>query len=263
MRSAAALAALLGTAAGTVDVSVTDSCTSACKITGVTIKAPKTAPSPGSFTFSGTGTTSVAISNPTLDLTLNLGGTPVLHKDVPACGDEAISLPLGLGSVKVHGFPCPVAAGASTAISADVSDTVALPSAVTGKAVFKQGDDLLLSLDLSITPEKSLKAPADGACNDANDTKIWNATGFKNFESDMTSCGLKCLGKDTCVTSCMESTEHYTPACAKCFGDLGQCTATNCLTKCMSGRNPTCVQCLEKAGCDKAFVTCSGKTPPA
>eukprot|EP01065_Artemidia_motanka_P016169 TRINITY_DN198_c0_g1_i12.p2 TRINITY_DN198_c0_g1~~TRINITY_DN198_c0_g1_i12.p2 ORF type:complete len:219 (+),score=66.10 TRINITY_DN198_c0_g1_i12:602-1258(+) len=97
---------------------------------------------------------------------------------------------------------------------------------------------------------------------DAADSKIWNSTGYKSFQADMTTCGKKCLGASSCVTSCIEKTDGYTAACSGCFGALGQCTANNCLTKCIGGRTPACVSCLEAAGCDSDFAKCTGWTPP-
>eukprot|EP01062_Namystynia_karyoxenos_P081454 TRINITY_DN896_c0_g1_i1.p2 TRINITY_DN896_c0_g1~~TRINITY_DN896_c0_g1_i1.p2 ORF type:complete len:284 (+),score=114.97 TRINITY_DN896_c0_g1_i1:69-854(+) len=260
MQRALALAGLLGVAAaGTVSVKVTDGCGSSCKTSGVTINAPSTAPNPGSFSFDGSGTLGVAVdSSATMNLALKLGGVAVLNKDVTACGEQSISLPVGLGSVALHGPTCPLAAGAAIKLGATVSSNAKLPAEVTGVATYKQGADTLAIIDIDISPA-SLGASAN--CN-ATDDKTWNATGFKNFQDEMTACGKQCLGKDTCVSQCIAGKEGYSSACAACFGTLGQCTASNCLTKCLSGRTPTCTQCVKDAGCDSAFATCTGWQPP-
>merc|ERR1719222_1424495 len=66
------------------------------------------------------------------------------------------------------------------------------------------------------------------------------------WQADMTSCGTKCLGRHDCVVSCMEG-KSWSSGCAGCWGDLQQCTATHCLTKCIGGRTPDCVTCLKAA----------------
>merc|ERR1719389_1508889 len=56
-------------------------------------------------------------------------------------------------------------------------------------------------------------------CNDADTTK-WNGdSGHGQWQSDMTSCGTKCLGKGTCVSTCM-GTKGWSSNCATCFGNL-------------------------------------------
>merc|ERR1712003_500176 len=110
-------------------------------------------------------------------------------------------------------------------------------------------------------PSMALEAPLAN-CNDA-DTAKWNAdTHHAQWQADMTSCGTKCLGRHDCVVTCMEG-KSWSSGCAGCWGDLQQCTATHCLTKCIGGRTPDCVTCLKAAGCDtKAFGagSCTGLT---
>merc|ERR1739849_27777 len=82
--------------------------------------------------------------------------------------------------------------------------------------------------------------------HDADTTK-WNGdSGHAQWQSDMTSCGTKCLGKGSCVTSCM-SGKGWSSGCATCFGNLADCTSKNCLAKCIGGRTPGCVTCLKAA----------------
>merc|ERR1719324_217418 len=81
----------------------------------------------------------------------------------------------------------------------------------------------------------------------------------------MTSCGTKCLGKGSCVTSCM-GTKGWSSGCSTCFGNLADCTAQHCLTKCLGGRTPGCVSCLKAAGCDTAAFgdgSCTGFDAPS
>ena len=90
-------------------------------------------------------------------------------------------------------------------------------------------------------------AVEDAAKCSADDTAVWNKQGKTNFQDDMTSCGKKCLGKDACVSSCIADKEKYSSDCAGCFGALGQCTASHCLLKCMSGSGGTIRPCSRAA----------------
>merc|ERR1719262_12536 len=59
----------------------------------------------------------------------------------------------------------------------------------------------------------------DSNCNGADTTK-WNGdSGHVQWQKDMTSCGTKCLGRASCVSSCMAG-DGWSTGCAGCFGDL-------------------------------------------
>merc|ERR1711881_726941 len=111
-------------------------------------------------------------------------------------------------------------------------------------------------------PAVALLDVADGKCTDADSSK-WNAdTNHAAWQKDMTSCGTKCLGRASCVSSCMAGDGWS----AGCFGDLAGCTASHCLMKCMGGRSPGCVTCLKSAGCDTAAFgsgSCTGLDAPS
>merc|ERR1712147_156896 len=113
-------------------------------------------------------------------------------------------------------------------------------------------------------PSVALSMTATDECTDADKDK-WNSdAGHATWQSDMTTCGSQCLGIESCVTSCME-TKGWSNGCAGCFGSLAQCTASNCMTKCIGGRTDACVSCLEAAGCDKAAFgsdSCTGFDVP-
>merc|ERR1712050_365091 len=100
------------------------------------------------------------------------------------------------------------------------------------------------------------------ACSD-DDTGIFNGGRKDRMQSDLTACGEQCLGAKDCVTSCMVSKEKYSQSCATCFGTLTACTKDHCMLKCAFGRNPSCVSCLKAAGCDTAWSSCTGWTPPS
>jgi len=111
----------------------------------------------------------------------------------------------------------------------------------------------------------SLAIQTTSSCTDADTTK-WNGdAGHSQWQSDMTSCGTKCLGRGSCVTTCMTG-KGWSSGCAGCFGDLAGCTAQHCLTKCINGRTPDCVTCLKAAGCDTAAFgsgSCTGFDAPS
>merc|ERR1711904_323160 len=113
-------------------------------------------------------------------------------------------------------------------------------------------------------PSLSVKALAS-QCSDA-DTSKWNAdTNHQAWQSDMTSCGTKCLGKGSCVATCMTG-KGWSSGCAGCFGNLADCTAKSCLAKCINGRTPDCATCLKAAGCDIAAFgsgSCTGFDAPS
>lgn len=110
--------------------------------------------------------------------------------------------------------------------------------------------------------QQNSNSTATGACMDAADQTAYKAKGEKNFISDMTDCGKKCMGAKSCVSKCMVGKESYTSACADCFGELGACTESNCLAQCIAGNSPKCAAC-QQAKCAPAFTTCSGLTPPS
>ena len=95
------------------------------------------------------------------------------------------------------------------------------------------------------------------ACTNDADTSIWSSKGKANFNTDMTTCGKKCLGGSSCVQGCIKSAEGYSDACSACFGALGGCTAKNCMAQCIGGQTPACVTCTQ-THCVDPFVSCSG-----
>jgi len=106
---------------------------------------------------------------------------------------------------------------------------------------------------------------AAAKCTDT-DKKTWDAdAGHAQWQKQLTSCGFKCLGKQSCVTSCMQG-DGWSSGCAGCFGALAQCTADHCMFKCAGGRSAGCVSCLKDAGCDTAAFgagSCTGLDEPS
>merc|ERR1711934_821993 len=103
---------------------------------------------------------------------------------------------------------------------------------------------------------------AAGACMDDADQAAWKKES-PNFAADMAKCGKQCLGGKACVSTCMQKAGGYTAACGDCMGTVADCTKTHCMLQCIQGDSPACTACVKKAGCDTAFTTCSGVTPPS
>merc|ERR1712028_254506 len=69
-----------------------------------------------------------------------------------------------------------------------------------------------------VAPSVAVKAVA-AQCSGADTTK-WNAdASHATWQGQMTSCGTKCLGKASCVSSCMQK-NGWSSGCAGCYGDL-------------------------------------------
>merc|ERR1712032_1070412 len=101
--------------------------------------------------------------------------------------------------------------------------------------------------------------------NDADATKCNADASHQKWQKGMTTCGVKCLGRSSCVTTCMEG-DGWSQGCAVCFGTLAGCTAQHCLFKCENGRTPGCVSCLKASGCDTAAFgqgSCTGFDAPS
>jgi hypothetical protein len=99
----------------------------------------------------------------------------------------------------------------------------------------------------------------DGVCQNATDCPpIQDGT----TASASSSCGFMCLGDDNreqCVTNCFMGAANTTAECSACYGALVDCAATNCLNVCGASPNSDeCDTCQTEAGCDPAFIACSG-----
>lgn len=96
-----------------------------------------------------------------------------------------------------------------------------------------------------------------GACEGAGDVEICSDLGTDGFRSNMTECGIRCLGRSKCVTNCMLERFPLTQDCAECFGAIAGCARSNCFFPCSSGSNPRCDACVSD-NCNPGFVECTG-----
>eukprot|EP00414_Alexandrium_minutum_P006287 CAMPEP_0113822836 /NCGR_PEP_ID=MMETSP0328-20130328/2442_1 /TAXON_ID=39455 /ORGANISM="Alexandrium minutum" /LENGTH=159 /DNA_ID=CAMNT_0000790777 /DNA_START=94 /DNA_END=573 /DNA_ORIENTATION=- /assembly_acc=CAM_ASM_000350 len=124
-------------------------------------------------------------------------------------------------------------------------------------------------------------ASADGACDNANDMKIWEDSAKAQISKIQMDCILHgapgarwnetCLrafmaedepGKDknmgkACVSNCVSKKVNLTKACSDCFGDLAECSYKNCAMRCLRPDTPDCKKCGADH-CTPAMVKCSG-----
>ncbi|MFO0750119.1 MAG: hypothetical protein U1F43_31275 [Myxococcota bacterium] len=152
----------------------------------------------------------------------------------------------------------------STADTSTTNDTTATTDATTADT----------SVD---TSTEDTAAPTNMCTNTADLGIIQSTTGQANDPANVAqSCGLACLGSGdgsdaavrTCASDCVSNGKGtitgtgLSSGCAGCYADVVICAKNNCLAVCLDGGDD-CAQCRETAGCNAAFYTCSGLTPPA
>eukprot|EP01013_Petalomonas_cantuscygni_P024377 TRINITY_DN45991_c0_g1_i1.p2 TRINITY_DN45991_c0_g1~~TRINITY_DN45991_c0_g1_i1.p2 ORF type:complete len:134 (-),score=22.53 TRINITY_DN45991_c0_g1_i1:109-510(-) len=100
-------------------------------------------------------------------------------------------------------------------------------------------------------------------CLDAHDSAIFNKTDVKTLNDDLESCSKSCLGRESCVTSCMQKDLNLTQPCAACYGICSSCVASNCWTTCtFHPDGDSCKNCALK-NCVPALDTCTGRNSSA
>lgn len=93
----------------------------------------------------------------------------------------------------------------------------------------------------------------------SEDYNVWELHGEAATNSAMHTCALRCRANPTCVASCLETKENYSPSCSKCFGGIALCSRQHCLFKCIGRRwnHPMCTGCVQ-ANCVDSFNACTG-----
>jgi hypothetical protein len=114
----------------------------------------------------------------------------------------------------------------------------------------------------SATQGQPCEATGGGACRNETDCpKVKDGTANATSKS----CGFKCIAdasRATCVSSCFVETASMTAECSTCYGNLLDCVISNCVSVCAaSSESPDCRSCVETAGCNTKFNTCSGLAP--
>mmetsp|Transcript_62824 Transcript_62824/g.182262 ORF Transcript_62824/g.182262 Transcript_62824/m.182262 type:complete len:326 (-) Transcript_62824:367-1344(-) len=110
-------------------------------------------------------------------------------------------------------------------------------------------------------PSHRLPPPIDDvpeagvACATADGVLLMRG-GQQQFNANMKSCSLPCLGDPDCVSDCF-SRRGYTSGCSTCFGMLSGCTRTRCIWYCIGGDSPGCRRCADDR-CKPIFQQCSG-----
>jgi hypothetical protein len=101
-----------------------------------------------------------------------------------------------------------------------------------------------------------------GACSNDADLAAIQAKTADQMATTMKSCGTSCFtnaDRKKCIADCVEKDLGVTNACAQCFGGISDCTMSNCISQCMlDSKSQGCTSCIETAGCNSTFTSCSG-----
>lgn len=111
-----------------------------------------------------------------------------------------------------------------------------------------------------VLPEQAQgdQSPSGHCAGNDQDNEHWlQGGGAENFEGTNRDCANTCSGNGECVSACVQSKEHYSEACAQCFGELVSCTSANCLLDCSMEQPGDCERCVHEK-CNPAFWSCSG-----
>jgi len=232
----------------------------------VTSLEPSTLTLGATTTVTGHGNMPMEVTGGSYNIKMNAGGFINENWNGDICQAKTFDLPLGMGSVKFNGMPCPIAKGAE-ALSMDIQMSGLIPTSMASATIKVTATDSsgqeLLCLNLNTKPQGAALASAANACMDSADQAIWTKDGSADFASDLSACGHQCLGDAGCTSKCIEKRRGYTAACSGCFGTLTGCTKDNCMFDCMlSATGSSCKNCVDK-DCTPAFETCSGLTPPS
>eukprot|EP00122_Pirum_gemmata_P020867 Pgem_evm1s19477 len=79
----------------------------------------------------------------------------------------------------------------------------------------------------------------------------------ETFGSVAERCGKKSFGMKAGAWDCIEKELKYSRGCAECFGDVTECTRSNCMRLCMWGRTEACEACSVQH-CEGPLMTCTG-----
>jgi hypothetical protein len=192
-------------------------------------------------------------------------------------------------SLAVHG--CASSTGGGSGDSGDIAtDGVVTPDAVDGVAADDVATDTAADPDAAVVPDSSdgttvpadtdpvldaappedtTELPTEGAC--LNETDQAALADLDMEMDDMMGCyngsGGPGNSDPDVISACIEDLLHegqgLTKGCAACMSGNMLCLNEHCMDKCMALMNPgadpgPCDSCLESAGCNGAFATCSG-----
>ncbi len=115
--------------------------------------------------------------------------------------------------------------------------------------------------DTATPPEDT--TPSRGACDNAEDLPRF--TDAATIEGHVSGCVTQCLTSGqlnaTCYSGCMQTRAGFSAGCSACFGEVMQCTVTNCALQCFDASSAGCTSCRDTK-CTPAFETCAGVSNP-
>jgi hypothetical protein len=100
-----------------------------------------------------------------------------------------------------------------------------------------------------------------GACTNVADQAIINGTTVDQ-DAVAGACASGCATSQEfgqCISDCMVTDAGLSEECSDCYGTAADCGKTSCMIQCMAGyESQACIDCIENAGCNSDFGTCSG-----
>jgi hypothetical protein len=95
-----------------------------------------------------------------------------------------------------------------------------------------------------------------GACTNTADMAVLGSIDVGMVVGD---CAMMTLGMEPATSNCIMMS-GLSAGCTACFSATVSCTVANCLSQCIGGDSPACLDC-RATNCDPAFAACSGLTP--
>jgi len=121
------------------------------------------------------------------------------------------------------------------------------------------GTEVEVDTDTGTDTDTETESDPVDACINSSDSTIIGGT---DVEAEAITCGLGCVGEPDvsgCTADCVSTETGLSDDCSECYGDMVECSVTECFTECIS--DPTsvaCTNCQDSSGCTAAFDLCTG-----
>jgi hypothetical protein len=150
-------------------------------------------------------------------------------------------------------------------VTAPPEDVTAPPEDVTAppEDVTAPPEDVTTPPEDTATPPEDTATPSAGACDNAADLAAFETAGA--IDGHVSACVSQCLTSGqlnaTCYSGCVQQRTGLSAPCSACFGQVMQCTVTNCALRCLNPASADCTACRDEK-CTPAFTECAGVTNP-
>merc|ERR1712070_149552 len=251
-------AALVGIAAGTINLAITD-CGDSSTHGHVTGISPSSVEQGQKTVVTGSGNLDTTVSDGSFNVNVKAAGVTLQTCKADICKASTCALPANTGSVDFHGVSCPQAAG-DVSLEFDVTVSKFVPSslAVLDIEMSAEGSaGKLLCATIATSPameatggactadEQSTLADPQNTGKKANDcgTSSYNiVTG--NFNHDK-------------FNDCFTASMGISKQCSECYAATGEYGAQNCKADCLLGWcKAGCLSCTAPA--QATLATCTG-----